>query len=65
MAIVLIPLRDAMPARLYAVAFAGVVGAVTYATAFLALAVKRDERQLYVAKVSELLRARRRIPAAA
>jgi hypothetical protein len=29
------------------------------------LAVKRDDRQLYLAKVSELLRARRRIPAAA
>jgi O-antigen/teichoic acid export membrane protein len=65
MAIVLIPLRDAMPARLYAVAIAGAAGALTYATAFLALAVKRDERQLYVAKVTELLRARRRIPAAA
>lgn len=65
MAIVLIPLRDALPARLYAVAIAGAAGALTYATAFLALAVKRDERQLYLAKVSELLRARRRIPAAA
>jgi O-antigen/teichoic acid export membrane protein len=65
MAIVLIPLRDALPARLYAVAIAGAAGALTYATAFLALAVKRDDRQLYLAKVSELLRARRRIPAAA
>jgi len=65
MAIVLIPLRDALPVRLYAVAIAGAAGALTYATAFLALAVKRDERQLYVAKVTELLRARRRIPAAA
>jgi O-antigen/teichoic acid export membrane protein len=65
MAIVLIPLRDALPARLYAVGIAGAAGALAYLVAFLAFAVKRDERQLYVAKVTEVLRARRRIAAAA
>jgi O-antigen/teichoic acid export membrane protein len=65
MAIVLIPLRDALPARLYAVAFAGAAGSLAYAIAFLAFAVKRDERELYVAKLTEVLRARRRVPVAA
>jgi O-antigen/teichoic acid export membrane protein len=65
MALVVIPLRDALPARLYAVGIAGAAGAIAYAAAFLALAVKRNERQLYVSKVAELVRARRRIAAAA
>ena len=65
MAVVLIPLRDALPARLYAVAIAGAAGSLAYVVAFLAFAVKRHERQLYVAKVTELMRARRRVAAAA
>jgi len=65
MGIVLIPLRDALPARLFAVGLAGACGAATYTIAFLAFAVKREERQLYVAKLMELARARRRMAAVA
>ena len=65
MAIVLLPLRDALPARLFAVAFASGVGSLVYVTTFLAFAVKREERQLYLAKALELARTRRRVPAAA
>jgi O-antigen/teichoic acid export membrane protein len=65
MAMVVVPLRDALPTRLYAVGIAGAAGAIAYAAAFLALAVKRNDRQLYVSKVAELVRARRRIAAAA
>ncbi|MCU1382828.1 MAG: hypothetical protein JWL71_1525 [Acidobacteria bacterium] len=60
MAIVVIPLRHALPARLWAVAFAGAVGALVYLATFLAFAVKRTDRQLYVEKVNELMSARRR-----
>ena len=65
MALVVVPLRNALPERLLAVAFAGAVGAVCYAVTFLAFAVKRDERRTYIAKATELARARRRVPAAA
>jgi len=65
MAITLIPFRDALPTRLFAVALAGAGGAIGYAVTFLAFAVKRDERQLYLAKLIELARARRRVAAAA
>jgi len=65
MGMVLIPLRDALPPRLFAVGLAGMAGGVAYTVAFLAFAVKREERQLYVAKVAELARARRRIAAVA
>jgi O-antigen/teichoic acid export membrane protein len=65
MALVVIPLREALPARLLSVALAGAAGTLTYAVAFLALAVKRDERQLYLAKATEILRSRRHVPAAA
>jgi len=65
MAIVVLPLRDALPARLFAVGLAGAVGSLVYLATFLAFAVKRDERQLYLAKVIELARARRRVAAAA
>ena len=40
-------------------------GALAYAVTFLAFAVKHEERRVYIAKASELLRARRRVPAAA
>src|SRR5438874_11822232 len=44
MAIVVLPLRDALPARLFAVGLAGAVGSLVYVATFLAFAVKRDER---------------------
>jgi O-antigen/teichoic acid export membrane protein len=65
MALVIIPLRDALPARLYSVALAGAAGAIAYAVTFLALAVKRDERRVYLAKATEIVRARRQVAAAA
>ena len=65
MACVVIPLRDALPVRLVSVALAGGAGALVYAFTFLAFAVKRDERQVYVAKATEILRSRRGVPAAA
>ena len=65
MALVVIPLRDALPARLYAVAIAAAAGGACYLATFLAFAVKRDERRVYIAKATELARARRRVPAAA
>jgi O-antigen/teichoic acid export membrane protein len=62
---VIVPLRDALPPRLIAVAFVGGVGALCYFATFLAFAVKRDERRTYVAKAIELARVRRRAVAAA
>jgi len=40
-------------------------GTAAYAITFLAFAVNRDERQVYLAKATELLRSRWREPAAA
>jgi O-antigen/teichoic acid export membrane protein len=65
MAAVVTALRDALPARLIAVGFAGAVGAVCYLATFLAFAVKKDERRTYVMKAIELVRLRRRAMAAA
>jgi hypothetical protein len=65
MAAVVIPMRDALPVRGFSVALAGAAGTLAYAITFLALAVKRDERRVYLAKASEILRSRRRVPAAA
>jgi len=65
MALVVIPMRDAMPVRIVSVALVGAAGALAYIVTFLAFAVKRDERQVYVAKAAEILRSRRRVPAAA
>jgi O-antigen/teichoic acid export membrane protein len=65
MALVVIPMREVLPARLYSVALAGVVGTAAYACTFLAFAVKRDERQVYIAKATEIARARRRVAAPA
>ena len=65
MALVVIPIRDAMPIRIFSVALAGAAGALAYLITFLAFAVKRDERRVYVAKAAEILRSRRRVPAAA
>jgi O-antigen/teichoic acid export membrane protein len=65
MAAVVIPLRDALPVRGFSVVLAGAAGTLAYAITFLALAVKRDERRVYLAKANEILRSRRRVPAAA
>jgi hypothetical protein len=65
MAVVVVPMRDALPARLYAVGLAGAAGALCYLGTFLAFAVKKDERRSYLAKAGELARSRRRIAAAA
>jgi O-antigen/teichoic acid export membrane protein len=65
MAGVVVPLRDALPARLWSVAITAVAGALCYGGTFLAFAVKRDERQAYMAKAFELARARRRVATAA
>jgi O-antigen/teichoic acid export membrane protein len=60
MAIVVVPLRHALPVHLWAVALAGGAGSLAYLGAFLAFAVKRSERRLYVEKINELIAARRR-----
>jgi hypothetical protein len=65
MAAVVVPLRDVLPARLWSVAITAAAGALCYGGTFLAFAVKRHERQAYIAKASELARARRRVAAAA
>jgi O-antigen/teichoic acid export membrane protein len=65
MTLVVLPLRDAMPARLWSVALCGGAGTLCYAMTFLAFAVNREERRSYIAKASELVRARRRVAAAA
>jgi O-antigen/teichoic acid export membrane protein len=65
MAIVVVPLRDALPPRLIFVAAAAAVGTLCYAATFLALAVKKEERRTYIAKATELARSRRGVAAAA
>jgi len=54
-----------LPPRLWYVALVAIVGGICYAGIFLAFAVKREDRRIYIAKATELLRARRRIAAAA
>ena len=46
MAAVTIPLRDALPPRLFSVALAAAAGSLCYLVVFLAFAVKRDERRI-------------------
>lgn len=65
MALVVVPLRDALPPRLYAVALAGAAGTLCYVATFLTFAVRQNERRIYLAKVTELARGRGRVPAAA
>jgi O-antigen/teichoic acid export membrane protein len=65
MALLVVPLRHALPPRLFSVAIAGAAGAIAYAVVFLAFAVKRDERRVYIAKAAEIVRTRRQIAAAA
>jgi O-antigen/teichoic acid export membrane protein len=65
MAVVVIPMRQVLPTRLWAVAVAGGVGSLVYFATFLAFAVKRSDRRLYMEKITELMQARRRRVAAA
>ncbi len=65
MTAVAVPLRDALPPRLIAVAFTAAVSALAYIATFLAFAVKREERRTYVTKAIELARVRRSVAAAA
>jgi hypothetical protein len=65
MAAVVIPMRQILPAQLWAVALAGGIGSLVYLATFLAFAVKSTERRLYMDKVNELISARRRRLAAA
>jgi O-antigen/teichoic acid export membrane protein len=60
MAVVVIPIRQALPARLWAVALGGAVGSLVYFATFRAFAVKTSDRKLYVEKLNELMSARRR-----
>jgi O-antigen/teichoic acid export membrane protein len=64
-AFVLIPLRDAFPVRLIGVAAISAAGVLCYAVTFLAFAIGRDERDVYITKATELARLRRRVAAAA
>jgi O-antigen/teichoic acid export membrane protein len=61
MAAVVLPLRYAMPERLYAVALAAATGAVCYIAVYLAFSVKQHERDLYLGKLVELARRRRSV----
>jgi hypothetical protein len=65
MALIVLPLREALPPNLISVGFAAAVGSAGYVATFLALAVSRDERRAYIEKAAELMRARRRVAAAA
>ena len=65
MTAVVVALREALPPRLIAVAFTAAVGSLCYFATFLAFAVKRDERRVYVTKAIELARVRRSVAAAA
>src|SRR4029077_7846215 len=56
MALIVIPLRDALPPKLVYVALTAVIGGIGYMATFLAFAVKHEERRVYIAKASELLR---------
>ena len=65
MTLIVMPLRDALPSGLLYVGFAAAVGAIGYFVTFLTFAVSREERRTYIDKANELVRARRRIAAAA
>jgi hypothetical protein len=65
MALIVMPLHDALPPKLLYVAFAAAAGGLVYLATFLTFAVSREERRSYLDKASELMRARRRVAAAA
>jgi O-antigen/teichoic acid export membrane protein len=64
MVAVVLPLRAMVPANLAGAAVAASIGGLCYATAFLTLAVKREERATYLAKASRIAKWRS-APAAA
>jgi O-antigen/teichoic acid export membrane protein len=65
LALVVLPIRNALPPTLLSVAVAGAAGMAGYAVTFLGLAVSRDERRIYITRAAELARWRRTVPAAA
>jgi O-antigen/teichoic acid export membrane protein len=65
MALIILPLRDALPPGLIYAIFAAGLGGVGYVVTFLAFAVSRDERRTYIDKATALMRTRRRVAAAA
>jgi O-antigen/teichoic acid export membrane protein len=65
MALIVIPLRNALPPGLLYVGLAAAMGTAGYVATFLAFAVSKHERRGYIDKAIELVRARRRIAAAA
>ena len=65
MALVVVPLREAVAVRLINVAAVAAVGILAYAATFLTLAITRGERDAYISKATELVRLRRRVVAAA
>jgi hypothetical protein len=65
MALVVVPLREAVAVRLINVAAVAAVGVLAYAATFLTLAITRGERDAYISKATELVRLRRRVVAAA
>jgi O-antigen/teichoic acid export membrane protein len=65
MAMIILPLRDALPPRLISVVVAAALGGLGYFATFLTFAVSRDERRTYIDRATELMRARRRVAAAA
>jgi O-antigen/teichoic acid export membrane protein len=65
MALVIMPLRELLPDRMFAIGLAGAFGTLCYLASFLAFAVKRDERRLYIAKATEFARSSLRLPAVA
>jgi O-antigen/teichoic acid export membrane protein len=64
-ALVLLLLQDHLPATLLAIAAQTGLGLLVYLATFFGVAVGRDDRRAYLAKVRELLRRPRRVPAAA
>jgi len=61
----LVATRGLLPVRFFAVAATGTAALVCYLVTYLAFAVKADERRFYLAKMSQLARARRLVAAAA
>jgi PST family polysaccharide transporter/lipopolysaccharide exporter len=65
MAVIVVPMQRAMATSLLSVALICVAGGLVYALTFFGLAVRRDERQTYLAKATQLARLGWRVPAAA
>jgi O-antigen/teichoic acid export membrane protein len=61
----IVSLRAVLPPALPSLVLITAAGSLVYAAAFLGLAIGRDERQTYVAKLHEILRRRRATPTVA